>query len=76
MGEGIPFEDLAFSRCPSGADGGDLGEFGKGMMVRAFEEAAFALKAGETSKPVRTSFGWHLIHRYAYTHNFSIFFPR
>lgn len=64
---GAPFEALAreFSRCPSGSEGGDLGEFGKGMMVRPFEEAAFALEVGATSKPVQTQFGWHLIHRYA-----------
>lgn len=66
ISEGKSFEEMAkaFSKCPSSANGGDLGEFGRGRMVEAFEEAAFALKVGETSAPVRTRFGYHLIHRY------------
>lgn len=63
--EGKTFEELAgkFSKCPSGDQGGDLGFFKKGMMVPEFEAAAFALAPGETSKPVKTQFGYHLIKR-------------
>lgn len=66
LGEGSSFEDLAgkFSKCPSGRRGGDLGEFGKGRMVKSFEDAAFALGVNEVSGPVRTQFGYHLIQRY------------
>ncbi len=65
LSEGKTFEELArdFSNCPSGKDGGNLGEFGKGMMVPSFEKAAFALMPGEVSEPVRTQFGFHLIKR-------------
>jgi peptidyl-prolyl cis-trans isomerase D len=45
----------------SAANGGDLGFFGRGMMVPAFEEAAFRMKEGEISDPVKSEFGWHVI---------------
>ena len=45
----------------SGAQGGDLGEFKRGSMVPAFEEAAFKLPVGQVSEPVKTQFGYHLI---------------
>ncbi len=65
LNEGETFEKLAqdFSTCPSGKAGGALGEFSKGMMVKPFEDAAFALAVGQVSEPVKTQFGFHIIKR-------------
>lgn len=60
---GKDFADVAaaVSKCPSGAQGGDLGFFSRGMMVPEFDEASFTLEVGELSQPVQTQFGWHLL---------------
>ncbi|ABK62643.1 MULTISPECIES: peptidylprolyl isomerase [Clostridium] len=60
---GMTFGDAAtkYSTCPSKAQGGNLGKFGKGQMVPEFEEAAFNLEIGKVSEPVKTQFGYHLI---------------
>jgi peptidyl-prolyl cis-trans isomerase C len=51
------------SDCPSRSKGGDLGPFGRGQMVPAFETTTFALPVGATSGVVETEFGYHLIRR-------------
>lgn len=61
---GADFATLARENSidPGAANGGDLGFFGKGMMVPPFEEAAFALaNPGDISEPVQSQFGWHVI---------------
>ncbi len=64
LNSGESFEDLAreFSDDTGSAEnGGSLGEFGEGVMVPAFEEAAFSMAVGELSAPVRSDFGFHII---------------
>lgn len=61
---GADFAELARANSTdtgSGANGGELGWFGPGMMVKPFEDAVVAMKPGELAGPVRTDFGWHLI---------------
>lgn len=53
-----------YSSCPSKEQGGDLGSFGRGMMVKEFEEAAFMSPLHAISEPVRTEFGYHIIQVY------------
>ena len=64
LDSGADFAELAkkYSEDTSNAEnGGDLGWFGKGVMVKEFEDAAFALDIGKVSAPVRTRYGFHLI---------------
>jgi peptidyl-prolyl cis-trans isomerase C len=60
---GADFGDLAkaHSSCPSGARGGELGEFGRGAMVPEFDEVVFSAPVGEVQGPVKTQFGYHLL---------------
>lgn len=63
IANGLSFGDAAmkYSSCPSNQQGGNLGEFSKGMMVPEFEEAAFTAEIGVVTEPVKTQFGYHLI---------------
>ncbi len=63
LAAGKPFAELAKEKSigPSAPKGGDLGYFTRARMVKEFADAAFALKVGEVSRPVKTKFGWHVI---------------
>jgi peptidyl-prolyl cis-trans isomerase C len=60
---GADFADLAKqnSTCPSGKQGGALGTFGPGQMVKEFDEVVFSAPVGEVQGPVKTQFGFHLV---------------
>lgn len=60
---GAEFSDLAeqHSLCPSGKQGGQLGEFGPGQMVKEFDTVVFTAPVGEVQGPVKTQFGFHLV---------------
>ncbi len=60
---GADFAALAkeHSQCPSGKQGGELGSFGPGQMVKAFDEVVFSAPINEVQGPVKTQFGFHLL---------------
>ena len=60
---GADFAQVAreHSTCPSGQEGGDLGEFSPGMMVKEFDTVVFSAPVGQVQGPVKTQFGYHLI---------------
>ena len=61
--EGVDFADIAkkHSECPSGNEGGNLGEFSPGQMVPEFDTVVFNDDVGKVHGPVKTQFGYHLI---------------
>ncbi|AZZ99406.1 MULTISPECIES: peptidylprolyl isomerase [Pseudoalteromonas] len=63
IASGEDFADIAkqYSSCPSGQDGGELGEFGPGMMVPEFDKVVFSAPINEVQGPVQTQFGYHLL---------------
>jgi len=65
LNKGEKFANIAreVSLCPSKKNGGDLGAFGRGKMVKEFETAAFALDKGQISGIVKTKFGYHIVKR-------------
>ena len=65
LNKGEKFSNVAkeVSLCPSRKNGGDLGTFTRGKMVKEFEQAAFALEKGQTSPIVKTQFGYHIVKR-------------
>ncbi|MCE9684955.1 MULTISPECIES: peptidylprolyl isomerase [Shewanella] len=63
IADGADFAQLAkaHSSCPSGAQGGELGSFGPGMMVKEFDEVVFSAPLNQVQGPVKTQFGYHLL---------------
>lgn len=63
IADGSDFADLAkeHSQCPSGAQGGALGTFSPGQMVKEFDDVVFSAPIGEVQGPVKTQFGFHLV---------------
>lgn len=63
IANGADFAELAqqHSSCPSGKQGGALGTFGPGQMVKEFDEVVFSAPVGEVQGPVKTQFGYHLV---------------
>ena len=60
---GVDFAACAreHSKCPSGRQGGELGEFGPGQMVKEFDEVVFTAEVGKVHGPIKTQFGYHLV---------------
>ena len=60
---GADFADIArvHSNCPSGQEGGALGEFRPGQMVPEFDRVVFSAPVGQVQGPIKTQFGWHLV---------------
>lgn len=61
--QGADFAEVAkeHSQCPSSRSGGDLGQFGPGMMVPEFDKVVFSAEVGSVEGPVKTQFGYHLV---------------
>lgn len=61
--KGADFAKIAkeHSKCPSGKDGGSLGEFSPGQMVKEFDEVVFSAELNKVQGPIKTDFGYHLI---------------
>ncbi len=63
INNGMDFAEVAkqHSKCPSGAQGGELGEFGPGQMVPEFDKVVFSAEVNTVQGPVKTQFGYHLL---------------
>ncbi len=63
INDGADFAALAakHSKCPSGRQGGELGEFGPGQMVKEFDTVVFNEEVGKPHGPVKTDFGYHIV---------------